>query len=73
MWNIITHNIRGLNDLENITKERNFINSLIPKANIVMIQEHKLRGKTMENLRNKLVLGCASLVLEAAPGERKLD
>ena len=49
-WNIITHNIRGLNDLENITKERYLINSLASKANIVMIHKHKLRGKSLESI-----------------------
>ena len=68
--NIITHNIQGLNDLERIARERCFIKSLTPKVEVVMIQEHKLRGKSMENLGNKLMPGCASWVLEAAPGER---
>ena len=35
--NIITHNIRGLNDPENIAKERDFLNSLTPRENIVMV------------------------------------
>jgi hypothetical protein len=35
-----------------------------------MLQEHKLRGKTLENLGSRLMPGCASWVLEAAPGER---
>ena len=69
-WNIITHNIHGLNDPESITKERCFIKSLTPKVDIVMIQEHKLRGKILENLGSRIMLGCASWVLEAAPGER---
>ena len=48
-WNIITHNIRGLHDPENIDKERGFLNDLSPRADIVMNQEHKLRG--IENIR----------------------
>ena len=69
-WNIITHNIQGLNDLKSITKKRCFINDLTPKADIVMIQEHKLRGKTLENLGSRLMPGCKSGILEVALGER---
>ena len=69
-WNIITYNIRGLNDLDSITKERCFIMALTPNVDIVMIQEHKLRGRSMDNLGNRLMLGCASWILEAAPGEK---
>ena len=69
-WSIITHNIRGLNDPENIAKEKNFLTSLTPKVDIVMLQEHKLRGKALENLGSRLMPGCKSWVLEAAPGEQ---
>ena len=44
-WNIITHNIHGLNDPDSIAKKWGFINSLLPRADIVMIQQHKLRAK----------------------------
>ena len=69
-WNIITHNIRGLNDPESIAKERSFLTSLIPKVDIVMLQEHKLRGNALKNLGARLLPGCASWILEAAPGEK---
>ena len=69
-WNLITHNIRGLNDPDNIAKERRFIKSLAPKIDVVMIQEHKLRGRALEHLGTRLMPGCASWILEAAPGER---
>ena len=69
-WNIITHNIRGLNDPENITKERCFITALTPKVDVVMIQEYKLRGRSINNLGNRLIPGCASWISEAAPGEK---
>ena len=35
----------------------------------MFIQEHKLRGRELENLSNKLMHGCARWVLEAALGE----
>ena len=69
-WNIITHNIRGLNDPESITKERCFLTNFTPKVDVVLIQEHKLRGKSMKNLGNRLLPGCGSWILEAAPGEK---
>ena len=69
-WNIITHNNRGLNDPESITKERCFITALTPKVDVVMIQEHKLRGRSMNNLGNRLMPGCARWILEAAPGKK---
>lgn len=50
-------------------KERNFINSLSPRIDIVLLQEHKLRGSTLDNLGSKLMSGCSSWVLEAAPME----
>ena len=68
---IITHNIRGLNDPESITNERRFINSLAPRADIVMLQEHiKLRGTALDNLGYRLIPGCTSWILEVALGER---
>ena len=69
-WNIITHNIRGLNDLENIAKEKEFLNTLSSRADIVMIQEHKLRGRTLNFSGSTLMPEYVSWTLEAAPGER---
>ena len=69
-WNIITHNIRGLNDLDNIAKESCFLKSLTPRIDVVMIQEHKLRGRALENLGTRLMPEYASWILEAALGER---
>ena len=68
--NIITHNIRGLNNPENITKERGFLTTLSSRVNIVMIQEHNLRGRALKNLENRLMPGYTSWILEAAPRER---
>lgn len=67
---ILSHNIRGLNDPKNIYMERRFINSLVPKVDIIMIQEHKLRGKMLDNLGPRLMGGCTSWILEVAPSER---
>ena len=45
-WNIITHNLRGLNDPESITREMGFLTALTSRADFIMIQEHKLRGES---------------------------
>lgn len=55
-WNTISLNIWGLNDPESILKEHDFLNSLTPRADIIMIQEHKLRGRALKNLGLDLCL-----------------
>lgn len=67
--NIITHNIHGLNDPETICKARRFINSLISEIDIAMLQGHKLKGRFLANLGRRIMIRCASWILEAAPGE----
>ena len=69
-WNIIAHNLRGLNDLESITREKYFLIALTPKVDVIMIQEHKLRGKAIESLGNSLMHGYTSWISEAAPEEK---
>ena len=68
--NILTHNIKGLNDPESIDKERGFIKFISPRADVIFIQEHKLRGESLDNLGHRIMPGCASWVLEAAMDER---
>lgn len=67
---ILTHNIRGRNNPESILKERRLINSLVPKMGVIMVQEHKLRGRLPENLGSRLMIGCSSWILEEAPRKR---
>ena len=69
-WTIITHNIKGLNDSDCIAKEREFLNSLSPRVDIILLQELKLRGRSLDNLGHRLMPGCASWILEAGPSER---
>lgn len=59
-WNIITHNIQGLNDPDSIAKERSFLSTLTLRLDVVMIQKHKLRGKAMNNIGVRLMPGCAN-------------
>lgn len=51
-------------------KEKIFLVSLISRADLVMIQEHKLRVRLQENLGSRLMLGCANWVPLVARGER---
>ena len=72
-WNLITHNLRGLNDPDCIRKERCFLSSVTSKVDVVLIQEHKLRGSALDHIGTRLMPGYASWVLEAAPGEKTTD
>lgn len=60
--NILIHNVWGLNDPDSILRERRFLNSLTPKVDIVLIQKHKLRGKMLNDLGTKLMIGGTSLI-----------
>jgi hypothetical protein len=53
-----------------LIKRGGFIKSILPWADVVFLQEHKLKGRSLDNLGHKIMLGCASWVLEAAPGEK---
>lgn len=57
---LLTHNVRGLNDPDKVSKERYSLNSLIPKADVVLFQEHKMRGIALDNLGNRLMVGTSS-------------
>lgn len=68
--NIISHNFRGLNDPESVTKGKKFINSIIPKIDIVMIQDNKVRGRLLDSLSTNLMSGCASWIFPVEPREK---
>ena len=65
-WNIISHNIRGLNDPDNIAKKRSYINFLTPRIDVLMIQEHKLRGRALEHI--EVNAGMRKLDIGSGPG-----
>ena len=48
IFNLITHNTRGVNDPESINKERRFLSLFFSKPDVVMIHEHKLRIMLLE-------------------------
>lgn len=47
-----------------------FLKSLVPNVDVVMLQEHKLRGKNLDHLGRRLLLGSDSWILEVAPREK---
>lgn len=63
---ILSHNSRGFNDPKSIYRERIYFNSLMPKDDVIMIQEYKLHGRSLDNLGDELMLGCASSIFEVA-------
>lgn len=44
--------------------------AITPHPDVVMIQEHKLRGNNLDNQGSRLILSNESWILAAAPGER---
>lgn len=66
---LLTHNIRVLT-IHKILKRIDGLNSLTSKPYIMMIYDHKLRGRLLEILGTRLLLGCANWILEAMPRER---
>ena len=47
-----------------------FFTSLIPKVDVFVIEEHKLRRKALDELGSRLIPRYACWVLEAASGEK---
>lgn len=66
--NILTHNLRGLNDPLSILKHNIFLRSMTPRVDVLMFQEHKLRGAKLEHLDKRLMPWSMGWVLEAKPG-----
>lgn len=50
---ILAHYVRGLNDPHKIARERYYLNSMSPKVDVMLIQEHKMRGMALHTLGNK--------------------
>ena len=50
----VTFNVRGLNDLRKLDRLRNYFQNINGGVDIILIQEHKLRGEKAANLGAKL-------------------
>ena len=68
LLNLITFNIRGLNDPQKIQKLRSYIISAQSKIDVLLIQEHKLTGEKASSLDRSLDPHAVYIHVEAEPG-----
>ena len=66
--NLITLNVRGLNDPAKITRLRNYLQGLQPILDIIMIQEHKLKLTKAEGLGSSLMINFGYFYMDAIRG-----
>jgi hypothetical protein len=66
--NIISYNVRGLNDQMATDTLQHYLHILRPKPDIIMLQEHKLRNLQAQELGSKLWRGATTWCLEATMG-----
>lgn len=52
---ILTHNLKGLNDPLGILKHNKFLQPITPIVDVILFQEHKLRGVNLEHLVKNLM------------------
>lgn len=67
---ILMHNLRGLNEPSSGIKHNLFLRSVTPRVDVLLFQEHKLRGAKLEHIGQRLMSWCNGWVLEAEPGYR---
>lgn len=65
---VITFNVRGLNDPRKIDKLRQYFQNILGGADVILLQEHKLRGKKVTNLSQKLFSKSKCWALDAEIG-----
>jgi exonuclease III len=61
-------NVRGLNEPCKINRWRNYIQTIEGGIDVIMIQEHKLRGSRLNNMGRKLWPSYKCWALEAEHG-----
>lgn len=65
---ILTHNLRGLNDPLSVLKHNIFLWSITPRVDVLVFQEHKLKGAKLEKLDQRLMSWSTRWILEAKLG-----
>jgi exonuclease III len=71
---IMTQNLQGLNDEGCVEVVKNYYRNHLRDIDILCFQEHKLRGKKLQNLKDKIWRGAKFLVEEAeAAYNNRLD
>lgn len=68
MIKVITFNVRGLNDPRKVDRLRNYFQGNLGGADVILLQEHKLRDTKAANLGRSLFPKRKCWVLEAEPG-----
>jgi exonuclease III len=66
--NLLSYNVRGLNDLAAVNALQHYVHSLQPKIDILMIQEYKLCNSQALQLGKRLWKGATTWCLEATVG-----
>lgn len=65
---ILTHNVIGLNDPSSVTRHNLFLRLVTPRVDVLLIQEHKLRGGKLSNLGQRLMPWRQGWLLDAEAG-----
>jgi exonuclease III len=68
MLNIISLNIRGLNDPKKSLRLKRYLRTMQPQTDILLFQEHKLVGDKAKNLGKTLNPQATYLHTEVEPG-----
>ncbi|KAG0594798.1 hypothetical protein M758_UG110700 [Ceratodon purpureus] len=71
--NLMTLNARGLNDPGKIDKLRLYMGSTKPTIDVLLVQEHKLRGQKAAELGRLIDRNAIFFYNEAEPGYGELD
>jgi exonuclease III len=66
--NILSYNIRGLNNPAKVRKMKNYLRTLQPPCDILLLQEYKLCGINAHELGRSLWPDSACYILDAEPG-----
>jgi exonuclease III len=66
--NLISYNVRGLNDQMALDTLHHYLHGIMPKIDILMLQEHKLRNTQALQLGAKLWRGATMWCLDATVG-----
>lgn len=65
---IVSQNVQGLNDPAAFNRARSYFRPLLPSIDTLCLQEHKLRGSRLVNLKNHFWSQAGCYKVEAAPG-----
>lgn len=67
---VLTRNLRDLNNPLSILKHNRFLKLATPRVDVLLFQEHKLRGSKLEHLGKRFMPWIAWWILEVEPGHK---